>query len=96
MYQNEFPLDPHHIGVPLVAPKMIFEPMVRSVQTVHLSCVKINTISKQTKSNFHFTHVTMELHRVRPKAIGMPMVHSAQTVHLSYVEINTILKWTEM
>jgi hypothetical protein len=46
MGQNEFPLDPRHVGVPSVVPKMIFKPMVRSVQTVHLSYVEINTIFK--------------------------------------------------
>jgi hypothetical protein len=46
MDQNELPLDPRHIGVPLGASKMIFEPMVHLVQTVHLYYVEINTISK--------------------------------------------------
>jgi hypothetical protein len=32
--------------LPSVAPKMIFDAMVRSAQTVHLSCLEINTISK--------------------------------------------------
>jgi hypothetical protein len=58
MAQNEFPLDPRHIGVQSVAPKMISEPTVHSAQTAHLSCVKIHTISKWTKTSFHFTHVT--------------------------------------
>jgi hypothetical protein len=40
MDQNEFPLDPRHVGVPLVVPKMIFEPMVCLTQTMHLSCIK--------------------------------------------------------
>jgi hypothetical protein len=31
------------------ASKMIFEPMVHSMQTVHLSCIKINTISNWTE-----------------------------------------------
>jgi hypothetical protein len=46
MDQNEFPLDPRHVGVPSVAPKMDSEHMVRSEQTLHLFCVEINTISK--------------------------------------------------
>jgi hypothetical protein len=33
----------------LGASKMIFEPMVRSTQTVHLSCIKISTILKGPK-----------------------------------------------
>jgi hypothetical protein len=44
-----------------------FEPMVRSVHTVHLSCVKISTISKYTKTSIHSSLVTKEYHRVRPK-----------------------------
>jgi hypothetical protein len=32
MDQNEFLLDQHHVGVSSVAPKMIFESMVRSAQ----------------------------------------------------------------
>jgi hypothetical protein len=52
MDRSEFLLDPRHVGLPSVVPKMIFEAMVRSVQTVHLSCVEINTISKQTEMIF--------------------------------------------
>jgi hypothetical protein len=58
MDRNQFPLDPHHVGVPLVAPKMIYEPMVRLAQTVYLSCIEINTISKWTEMSFHLTQVT--------------------------------------
>jgi hypothetical protein len=39
-------------------PKWIYEPIVRLVQTVHLSNVLINTIPKRTKTSFHLTHVT--------------------------------------
>jgi hypothetical protein len=41
------PLEPRHLGVPSGASKMISQPMVRSAQTLHLSCVKINTISNE-------------------------------------------------
>jgi hypothetical protein len=44
--RNELPLDPYHIGVPSGASKMISEPMVYLAQTVLLSYVEINTISK--------------------------------------------------
>jgi hypothetical protein len=40
MVWNEIPFDPCHLGVPSGASKTIFEPMVRNVQTVHLSRVK--------------------------------------------------------
>jgi hypothetical protein len=46
---------------------MISKPMVCSSQTVHISCVEINNISKCTKTRFHFTHATYEVHRVWPK-----------------------------
>jgi len=63
-----------------------FEPMVRLVHIVHLSCVEINTISKWTEMSFHFSHVTLEYHQVR----------LVQTVQLSCVEVNTISKKSEM
>jgi hypothetical protein len=44
--------------------KMISYPMVRSAQTMQLSCVKINYISKWTKMSFHLTNVTLKYHRV--------------------------------
>jgi hypothetical protein len=58
MLQNEFPLDPRHVGVPLVRTNMIYEPMVRSAETVHQSCVEINTISKQTEMIFLTMYTT--------------------------------------
>jgi hypothetical protein len=67
MDRNELSLVPCHLGVPSDPPKTIFEPIARSAQTMHLSCVEINTISKQTEASFHLTHVTYESHRVRTK-----------------------------
>jgi hypothetical protein len=58
MDQNEFPLDPRLVGVPLVAPKMIFEPMVHSAQTMHLFCIKINSITKEIETIFHLIYAT--------------------------------------
>jgi hypothetical protein len=55
---KKIPQDPHHLVVPSGVSKMIFEPLVRSVQTVHLSCVKITTTSKQTNLSFHLSLVT--------------------------------------
>ena len=66
MDQNNLPLDPRHIGVSSGVSKMISEPMVRSAQTVHVPCVKINTMSKQTETSFHFTHITYEFQFVCP------------------------------
>jgi hypothetical protein len=44
-------------------------PMVYSVQTVHLSCIDTNNVSKQTKTRFLMTHITYEFHRVHPKLL---------------------------
>jgi hypothetical protein len=41
--------------------------MVRSIQTVQLSCIKISTISEQTKSSLHLSLFNYEYHRVRLK-----------------------------
>jgi hypothetical protein len=49
------------------ASKMISRPIVCLAQTVHLSCVKISTISKWTEMSFHLNLVTYEYHRVHPK-----------------------------
>jgi hypothetical protein len=69
--------------------------MVRLAQTVHLSCVKVRTISKQIESSFHLSHITKEYHCVRPKwFLGLSYI-LAQTVHLSCTNTNTICKWTE-
>jgi hypothetical protein len=53
MDRNELPLDPRHLGVQSGAYKMIYEPMVHLAQTMYISCVEINTISKWTKMSFH-------------------------------------------
>jgi hypothetical protein len=67
MVRNEILYDPHHLAVPSGTFKMISEPMVRSAQTVQLSCDKISTISKRTKTSFHLSLVNLEYHRVHPK-----------------------------
>jgi hypothetical protein len=75
--------------------------MVLSVQIVHLSCVRISNISKQTDSSFHLSTITSEIphdphHQGVPsgvsKIISEPMVPSTQTVHLSRIKISTISK----
>jgi hypothetical protein len=58
MDQGEIPIDPRHVGVTSVGPKTVSEPMVRSAQTVHLSCIEINTISKQTETIFLLIYAT--------------------------------------
>jgi hypothetical protein len=58
MDRNEIPQDPCHLVVPSGVSKMISKPAVRSVQTVHLSCVKISTIFKRTESSIQLRLVT--------------------------------------
>jgi hypothetical protein len=56
--QSEHPLVPRHLGVLSDASKRISDPMVRLVQTVHLSCMDTNTVTKQTETRFHMADVT--------------------------------------
>jgi hypothetical protein len=44
---TELPLEPHHLGVPSCVSKTISVHVVHSAQTMHLSCVKISTISNE-------------------------------------------------
>ena len=67
MYRNELPLEPRHLVVPSGVTKMISEPMVLLVQTMHLSCTDANTTSKQKEERIHMTHVTKEFHRAHAK-----------------------------
>jgi hypothetical protein len=69
--------------------------MVRLLQTMHPSCVKMSTISKWTEPDFRLSLVTKVSHRMHPKqfyAYGM----SVQTVHLSCIDTNTVFKWTKL
>jgi hypothetical protein len=67
--------------------------MVRSAQTVHISCVKISTISKRTEASYHLSLVNLEYHQVRP--ISNPMLRLVQTVHLPSSNTDTIMERTE-
>jgi hypothetical protein len=58
---------PSHLGGPSSTSKMISKPMVRSMQTIHLSCVKISTILERTKTSFGLSLITQWYHQVRPK-----------------------------
>ena len=53
--------------VPSGVSKLISDHMVCSMQTMHLFCINIRTISKQTEPRFHMSLLTKEYHRVRPK-----------------------------
>jgi hypothetical protein len=67
MDRTELPLEPRHLGVPLSVSKMLSEPMVRSVQTMHLSCTDTKTFSKWTKTRFHTAHVIYVFYHVHAK-----------------------------
>jgi hypothetical protein len=64
---NKILHDPHHLGVPLGASKMISKPTVRLTQTMHLSWIKITIVSKRTETSFHLSLVTQEYHPVHAK-----------------------------
>jgi hypothetical protein len=55
---NEIPHDPGQLGVLSGVSKAIFEPVVHSAQTVHISYVKNSTISKRTETSIHLRHIT--------------------------------------
>jgi hypothetical protein len=67
MDRNKILDDPRHLGVPSGASKMNFEPMERSAQTVHLSFVKISTVSIRNEMSLHLSPETKEYHWVRSK-----------------------------
>jgi hypothetical protein len=82
MVQNEILHDPHHLGVPLGASKMISEPLVHSAQTMHLSCVKISTISNklnQASTWSSSTRSTIRCVRNDFRAYGMFRTNHAPT-----------------
>jgi hypothetical protein len=86
MDRNKIPQDPRHLGVSSGASKMISEPMVCSVQTVHLSCVKISTISKRTKMCFRLSLITLEYHRVHQKRfLSLWYVRCKPCTHLASI-----------
>jgi hypothetical protein len=94
MDQNEILHDPCHLGVPSGASKAISKNLVRSSQTMHLSCVKISTISNELNQASTWA--------LSPRStIGCiendfwAYVCLAQTVHLSWTDTNTISKWTK-
>jgi hypothetical protein len=72
---------------------MISEPIARSQQTMHLSCVEINTITKLTETSFHVTEINYDYSQV-PQKDFQAYGTFAQTVHLSCAEMNTLSKQT--
>jgi hypothetical protein len=96
MNGNEIPHDPRHLGVPSGASKIISEPIVRSKQTVHLSCIKIGIISKTDGIDLPLEPRHLGVPLGAAKMISKPLVHLAQTMHQSCTDTNTVSKQTEM
>jgi hypothetical protein len=86
---------PHQLGVLSGVSKMISEPMVCLTQSVHLSCIKGNTISKRTEMRFHITTSPSSCIMCGQNDFVELVVRLAQTVHLSCTDTNTIFKQTE-
>ena len=95
MHRIEIPQDPRHLGVPSGASRMISEPMVRSTQTVHLTYVKVSTITKRTENELPLEPCHLGVPSSASKMIPEPMVHLAQTVHQSRTDTNTVPKRTK-
>ena len=92
--RNKVQHDPRHLGVPSGASNTMSETMVRSAQTVHLSCIMISTL--QTDRN----ELPLEpRHLVVPssasKTISEPMVCLPQTMHLYCTDTNSVSKHKE-
>ena len=66
-FRSEIPYDTRLQGIPSGASKLISKHMVCSMQTMHLACIRISTISKLTKPSFHLSLFTQEYQIVRPK-----------------------------
>jgi hypothetical protein len=79
---------------------MIYEPMVCPAQNVHISCIKISTISKRTKSSFHLslvTRSTIECIQNEFQAYGTFDTNCASILRqgLHYLQTDWIELWLE-
>jgi hypothetical protein len=68
---------------------MIYEPIVRSAQTIHLSCVKISTL-QMDRNELPLEPRQHGVPSSVSKAISDPMVRLVQTVRLTCAHTNTI------
>jgi hypothetical protein len=66
--------------------------MVRSTQTMHLSCLKISTISKKDRNEVPLEPRHLVVPSCASKMISEPMASLAQTMHLSCTNTKTISK----
>jgi hypothetical protein len=88
------PLEPRHLGIPSSASKMISVPVVRSAQTIQLSCIKNSSISNElTQASTWASSPRSTIGCVQNdfRAYGM----FSTNLHLSCTNTNTISKWTK-
>jgi hypothetical protein len=95
MDKNEIPHDPRHLGVPSDASKKIYIHVVRSTQIVHLSCVKISTISRRNEHKYPLEPCHLGVQSGASKTIYGPVVRLAQTMHLPCTDTDTVSKRIE-
>jgi hypothetical protein len=74
---------------------MISQPMVRSAQTLHLSCVKISTISNELNQASTWASSPRSTIRSIQNNFGANGMFST-ILHLSWTDTSTIYKWTKM
>jgi hypothetical protein len=87
-------LEPSHLGLPSCASKTISVPVVRSAQTVHLSCVKISTISNELSQASTWASSPRSTIGCDQNDFWAYDMFS-QTVHLSCTDTSTLPKWTK-
>jgi hypothetical protein len=89
MDQNELSLNSFHLEVPSAMPKMISEPIACYAETVHPSCVKINTVSKWIEMSFTWHTSRRSIIGVHPK--WFPSLWYAQRKTCTYLALRLTL-----
>ena len=90
--QTELSLEP--FTQEQVASKMVSQPMLHYVQTLHLSCTETNSLqTHRSKISYDTRHLGVP--SCVSRLISKHLVCCMQTVHLSCIKISTISKQTE-
>jgi hypothetical protein len=92
---NRAPPDARHLGVQSFASKMIYEPMVRLMQTDYLSCTDASTVSKTDRNDIPHDSRHQGVPSGASNTIFQPTVRSTQTVHQSCIKSSTISERTK-
>jgi hypothetical protein len=95
MDRNKLPFDPHHVGVPLGASKIISEHMVCSARLCTYLALRL-ALSQTGRNKLPLDPHHLRVRSGVPKMICKPIACSAQIVHLSCIEINSISIHTEL